>query len=254
MKISHLLIPFLISLVAGLSVGPACASDVTVAVATNFSTPMEKIAAKFEAASGHKLRLSYGASGKFYTQIKQGAPFDVFLSADAQTPERLAQEGDAVAASQFTYAIGKLVLWSPQAGYIDAKGAVLSNGSFKHLALGNPNLAPYGRAAQQAMEHAGVWMALQERLVRGENIAQAHQFVLSGNAELGFVALSQIQHDGNIAGSYWLVPDQWYAPIIQQAVLLKHGKDMAAAHELLQFLKSPAALAIIQASGYGLPH
>ncbi len=245
--------PFLLFPCLLMAESAANAAEIALAVAANFSAPMEKISAQFQAQSGHKLLLSYGASGKFYTQIKQGAPFDVFLSADQEMPVRLAAEGDALPASRLNYAIGKLVLWSPQPGYVDAEGAILKTGAFKHLAFANPQTAPYGHAAMQVMQHTGVWDALQERLVRAENIGQAYQFASSGNAELGFVALSQIMQNGKPGGSYWLVPSHLHQAIVQQAILLQHGKDKPAAQQFLEFLKSPAAQAIILSYGYALP-
>lgn len=241
-------------LVVGLSAGAfhaAHADTVSVAVAANFTAPMQKIAAAFEADTGHKAELSFGATGKFYAQITHGAPFQVLLSADDTTPSRLEREGKAVAHSRFTYAIGTLVLWSAQPGTVDAKGDVLKSGDFKHLAIANPKLAPYGAAALQVMEKLGVATALQPRLVQGENIAQTFQFVSTGNAQLGFVALSQVMADGKIrSGSAWQVPASLHEPIRQDAVLLMPGKDSAAASALLTYLRGSKARAIIQSYGY----
>lgn len=231
--------------------GVAHADTVSVAVAANFTAPMQKIAAAFEADTGHKAELSFGATGKFYAQITHGAPFQVLLSADDTTPARLEREGKAVANSRFTYAIGTLVLWSAQPGTVDAKGDVLKSGDFKHLAIANPKLAPYGAAALQVMEKLGVATALQPRLVQGENIAQTFQFVSTGNAQLGFVALSQVMADGTIrSGSAWQVPASLHEPIRQDAVLLMPGKDSAAASALLTYLRGSKARAIIQSYGY----
>ena len=231
--------------------GVAHADTVSVAVAANFTAPMQKIAAAFEADTGHKAELSFGATGKFYAQITHGAPFQVLLSADDTTPARLEREGKAVAHSRFTYAIGTLVLWSAQPGTVDAKGDVLKSGDFKHLAIANPKLAPYGAAALQVMEKLGVATALQPRLVQGENIAQTFQFVSTGNAQLGFVALSQVMADGKIrSGSAWQVPASLHEPIRQDAVLLMPGKDSAAASALLTYLRGRKARAIIQSYGY----
>ena len=236
----------------GLAMAHAAHADqVSVAVAANFTAPMQKIAAAFEADTGHKAELSFGATGKFYAQITHGAPFQVFLAADDATPARLEKEGKAVANSRFTYAIGTLVLWSAQPGYVDAQGAVLKTGDFKHIAIANPKLAPYGAAAVQAMDKLGVTATLQPRFVQGENIAQTFQFVSSGNAPLGFVALSQVMVDGKVAkGSAWQVPAELHEPIRQDAVLLTPGKDSAAAAALLTFLHSDKARAIIQSYGY----
>ena len=237
--------------VAWAMLGVAHADTVSVAVAANFTAPMQKIAAAFEADTGHKAELSFGATGKFYAQITHGAPFQVLLSADDTTPARLEREGKAVAHSRFTYAIGTLVLWSAQPGTVDAKGDVLKSGDFKHLAIANPKLAPYGAAALQVMEKLGVATALQPRLVQGENIAQTFQFVSTGNAQLGFVALSQVMADGKIrSGSAWQVPASLHEPIRQDAVLLMPGKDSAAASALLTYLRGSNARAIIQSYGY----
>ena len=231
----------------------AQADPVSVAVAANFTAPMQKIASAFEADTGHKAELSFGATGKFYAQITHGAPFQVLLSADDTTPARLEREGKAVARSRFTYAIGTLVLWSAQPGYVDAQGAVLKTGDFKHLAIANPKLAPYGAAAMQAMDKLGATAAVQPRLVQGENIAQTFQFVSTGNAQLGFVALSQVMVDGKIrSGSAWQVPANLHDPIRQDAVLLTPGKDSTAAAALLAYLRGDKARAIIRSYGYGL--
>ena len=231
----------------------AQADPVSVAVAANFTAPMQKIASAFEADTGHKAELSFGATGKFYAQITNGAPFQVLLSADDTTPARLEREGKAVARSRFTYAIGTLVLWSAQPGYVDAQGAVLKTGDFKHLAIANPKVAPYGAAALQVMDQLGATAAVQPRLVQGENIAQAFQFVATGNAQLGFVALSQVMADGKLtSGSAWQVPASLHDPIRQDAVLLTPGKDSTAAAALLAYLRGDKARAVIRSYGYGL--
>lgn len=230
-----------------------CADEVQVAVAANFAGPMQKIAALFEQHTGHKAMIATGATGKFYTQIKSGAPFEVLLAADDETPARLEKEGAAVAGSRFTYAIGKLVLWSDKAGYIDDKGEILKKGQFAHLALANPKLAPYGLAATEALKALGLADTLAPKFVMGENIAQTHQFIATGNAELGFVAMSQVFDNGKLKnGSVWIVPPTLYAPIRQDAVLLNKGKGKPAADALLKFLKSDPAKAVIGASGYSL--
>ena len=231
----------------------AQADPVSVAVAANFTAPMQKIASAFEADTGHKAELSFGATGKFYAQITHGAPFQVLLSADDTTPARLESEGKAVARSRFTYAIGTLVLWSAQPGYVDAQGAVLKTGDFKHLAIANPKVAPYGAAALQVMDQLVATAAVQPRLVQGENIAQAFQFVATGNAQLGFVALSQVMADGKLtSGSTWQVPASLHDPIRQDAVLLTPGKASTAAAALLAYLRGDKARAIIRSYGYGL--
>lgn len=229
------------------------AEEVSVAVAANFTGPMEKIAPAFEKATGHKALVAYGTVGKFYAQIKNGAPFDVLVSADDETPIRLEKDSLAIAPSRFTYAIGKLVLWSSSPGLVDDKGEVLKRGDFKHLAIANPKMAVYGAAAMEAMKKLGVDAALEPKLVYGENITQAYQFAATGNAELGFVALSQIHKNGQYAsGSYWLVPPALYPQIRQDAVMLVHGKDNPAAAALLTYLKSEAAKQVIRAHGYEL--
>ncbi len=233
--------------------GAAQADEVSVAVAANFTAPMQKIAAAFEKDSGHRAVLSFGSTGKFYAQIKAGAPFEVLFAADDETPAKLEQEGIGVAGSRFTYAIGKLVLWSKKEGYVDDKGEVLRQGSFRHLALADAKLAPYGAAAVETLQALGLLAVLQPRFVIGENIGQAYQFAASGNAELGFVALSQVYRDGHLAeGSAWMVPGNLYSPIRQDAVLLTKGKDRPAAAALLQYLRGAKARAIITSYGYEL--
>ena len=227
------------------------AAEVTVAVAANFTAPMQKIARAFEADTGHKAVLTFGSTGAFYAQIRNGAPFQLLLSADDETPARLEREGAAVAGSRFTYAIGRLVLWSAQPGVVDDKGELLRKRGDGRIALANPKLAPYGAAAIEAMTILGLLQSLQPRFVQGENIAQTYQFVATGNAALGFVALSQVMVDGAIArGSAWVVPATLHAPIRQDAVLLVKGKDNTAAVALASFLKSEKARAIIRSYGY----
>lgn len=229
----------------------AYADSANIAVAANFTAPMQKIAAQFEADTGHTAVLSFGSTGKLYAQISNGAPFQILLAADDKAPARLEAEGKAVPQSRFTYAIGALVLWSADPGVVDAQGKVLQDGNFRHLAIANAKLAPYGEAAVQTMHKLGVADALQARLVQGENIAQTYQFVSTGNAELGFVALSQVMVDGKISkGSAWLVPAELHTPIRQDAVLLNTGKDNAAAQALMQYLHGEKARAIIKAYGY----
>lgn len=231
----------------------AQAGEVQVAVAANFTAPMQKIAAQFEQDTGNKAVLSFGATGKFYAQINNGAPFEVFLAADDETPMKLEQEGQAVRGTRFTYAIGKLVLWSAKDGYVDARGDVLRSGDFAHLSIGNPKTAPYGAAAVETLTKLGLYERLQPKLVQGENISQAQQFVSTGNAELGFVALSQVWKDGKLSsGSAWIVPSNLYSPIRQDAVILKKGEANPAARALETYLKSDKAKAIIRAYGYEL--
>lgn len=229
----------------------AHAAEVAVAVAANFGVPMRKIASQFEVATGHRAVLSFGSTGRFYAQIGQGAPFDVLLAADDETPARLQREGRAVDGTRYTYAIGRLVLWSRDGGVVDDAGQVLRTGRFERLALADARLAPYGRAAVETLTRLGLREALEPRFVVGENIAQAHQFVATGNAALGFVALSQVQADGRIAqGSAWVVPQELHAPIRQDAVLLQRGRDNPAAVALLEYLRGDAARAMIRDFGY----
>lgn len=231
----------------------ARADQVSVAVAANFTEPMKRIAAEFEKSSGHKVSLTFGSTGKFYAQIKAGAPFEVLLAADDGTPARLEAEGSAVKGSRFTYAIGKLVLWSAKSGYVDDKGEVLKKGDFTKLALANPKLAPYGAAAMEVLGKLGVLGAVQPKFVLGENIAQTWQFVGTGNAELGFVALSQVMKEGRIStGSAWIVPANMHTPIRQDAVILSSGQGNAAAEALMKYLKGDKAKAIIKGYGYDL--
>lgn len=232
----------------------AQAGEVRVAVAANFTAPMQEIAPLFEQASGHKVSLSFGSTGKFYAQIKQGAPYDVLVSADSKTPKKLDDDGLTVQGSRFVYALGKLVLWSAQPGMVDDKGAVLGTGDYNKLAIGDPKLAVYGTAAQETMEKLALWKQVQGKLVRGENITQTYQFAASGNAQLGFIALSQITKGGKvIAGSWWIVPSHYYSPIEQSAVMLSSAKDAAAAQAFVAFLKGPQAAAVIRSYGYELP-
>ena len=231
----------------------ARADEVQVAVAANFTAPMKEIATAFEAATGHKAVLAFGSTGKFYSQIKNGAPFEVLLAADDATPKKLETEGAAVANTRFTYAIGKLVLWSAKPDFVDDKGKVLKEGKFEHLSIANPKLAPYGAAGVEVMKKLGVFETLEPKLVQADNIAQAFQFVESGNAELGFVALSQVIKDGKIgSGSGWIVNPKLYTPIRQDAIVLTKGEGKPAATALMKFLKGDKAKAVIKSFGYGL--
>jgi molybdate transport system substrate-binding protein len=240
---------------------PAAApAEVTVAVAANFTAPCEEIAGAFEKASGHHVAISSGSTGKLAAQIQNGAPFEVLLAADAERPALLESNGTAVAGSRFTYALGRLVLWSPDPSLVDSGGKVLASGRFRHLAIANPRLAPYGAAAEQVLDGLGLRRRLAPLLVQGEDIAQTYQFVASGAAELGFVALSQLWAGAGgggagakIKGSVWIVPAASYRPIAQQAVLLARGKDDPAARAFMDFLKSPEARRVIERYGYGLP-
>lgn len=243
----------LTGMLAALAMGSAFADEVQVAVAANFTAPIQAIAKDFEQDTGHKLVASFGATGQFYTQIKNGAPFEVFLSADDTTPAKLEQEGESVKGSRFTYAIGTLALWSAKEGYVDDKGEVLNGNTFEHLSIANPKAAPYGLAATQVLDKLGVTAATKPKIVEGQSITQAYQFVSTGNAELGFVALSQIYKEGKLtSGSAWIVPANLHEPIKQDAVILNKGKDNAAAKALIEYLKGPKAAAVIKSFGYQL--
>lgn len=236
-----------------LSSGTAFADEVQVAVAANFTAPIQAIATDFEKDTGHKLVASFGATGQFYTQIKNGAPFEVFLAADDTTPAKLESENETVKGSRFTYAVGTLALWSAKEGYVDDKGQVLKDGKFQHLSIANPKAAPYGLAATQTLDKLGLTDSTKSKIVEGQSIAQAYQFVQTGNAELGFVALSQVFKDGKLTGgSAWIVPANLHEPIKQDAVILNKGKDNAAAKALMDYLKGPKAAAIIKSYGYQL--
>ena len=241
------------TLVLWVAVGAAgaYADEVLVAVAANFAAPMARLAEPFTAATGHTLKLASGATGKFYSQIVAGAPFEVLLSADDETPQRLITEGHAVAGSAFTYAVGQLVLWSATPGLVDAQGAVLASGRFQKLAIANPKTAPYGRAAMEVLAARGLTAVLSPKLVTGESVAQAYQFIATGNAELGFVALSQVSVPGKApVGSMWRVPAALHEPIRQDAVLLKAGAGKPGAAALLQWLRGEPAQAVIRSYGY----
>lgn len=227
------------------------ADEVQVAVAANFLAPLQEIAKSFEKETGHQTLITSGATGQLFTQIQHGAPFEVMISADAKTPKKLVKNELALADSQFTYARGKLVLWSVDPALVDASGAVLKSDKFKHLAIANPKTAPYGTAAMETLDKLGLTASLKSKLVEGDNISQAKQFVDTGNAEVGFVALSQIYKGGKITkGSAWVVPLDLYAPLYQDAVLLKKGEDNPAATALLNYLKSDKAKAIMTTYGY----
>jgi molybdate transport system substrate-binding protein len=232
----------------------AAAGEVRIAVAANFTSTLNEIAIQFERESRHTTLVSSGSSGKFYAQIKHGAPFDVFLSADATRPQLLEEEGLAVQGSRFTYAVGRLTLWSPDPYMLKDDGpTVLANGRFAHLAIANPKTAPYGTAAKHVLEKLGLWNHLRDRIVQGENIGQTFQFVFSHNAQLGFVALAQVLDPKiNGAGSRWHVPEHLHEPLAQHAVLLTNGLRNAAALAFLDFVKGPTARALITRFGYGL--
>jgi molybdate transport system substrate-binding protein len=241
----------LILLSCGLGMGSAMAGTTQVAVASNFMEPAKEIAAAFKVKTGHEATLSFGASGQFYSQISHGAPYEVFLSADLDRPEQAEKDGFAVSGSRFTYALGRLALYSALPGYVDPKGAVLAKGDFQHLAMADPAIAPYGLAAVQSLRTMGLYDRLKPKIVEGSSIAQTFQFVQTGAAELGFVALSQVINRPDV--SYWTVPAKRHSPIIQQAVLLKVGEKDPAAKAFIGFLKSPEAIGIIRRYGYEAP-
>ncbi len=230
------------------------AETVRVAVASNFLGPMREIATLFERESGHRVEMVVSSSGKIYAQITHGAPFDLFLSADQAKPAALVANGLAVATSQFSYAVGRLVLWSSKPNLIDNSPGIICRSDFRILAIANPLLAPYGQAAMEVLRELGCDDALSTKLVRGENIAQTFQFVQTGSADLGFIALAQLQDAGLAAtGSQWQVPATMHSPIRQDAVLLKSAAEKPAALALLAYIRSEQARALIQASGYRLP-
>lgn len=230
----------------------APADSVRVAVASNFSGTLQKLATAFTGATGHELKISSASTGKLYAQIRQGAPFDVFLAADAERPRLLVAEGLAVADTLTTYAEGRLVLWSPDGGYpAEANGEdILRRGQFRQLAIANPRTAPYGNAAREALQQMGLWQRLESTVARGENIGQTFQFVMSGAADLGMVALSQLQGNAGRTGYIWPVPTSLYRPIVQQGVLLARSRDRPAPLAFIAFLRSDTAAAIIERQGY----
>ena len=242
----------LLALTAALAFTTLARADVVqVAVAANFTAPARALAEVFARTTGHEARLSFGATGAFYTQIKNGAPFDVLLAADNERPARLEKEGDTVPGSRFTYATGQLVLWSAKPGLVDDEGAVLKHGQFGKIAIANPKNAPYGAAAVEAMEKLGLAATLQPKLVTGESIGQTFNFIATGNAELGFVALAQVLEGGKLkSGSMWVVPAQYHAPIIQDAVILNRAASNPAAKAWMELLKTPQSKALIRSYGY----
>lgn len=234
-------------------ISPLQAGEVQVAVAANFTAPMQAIARAFEHDSGHQVIAAYGATGQLYAQIQHGAPFEVLLSADASTPATLEAQGQGVRGSRFTYAIGRLVLWSATPDYLDGSDAVLKANLYRYLAIADPKTAPYGLAATQVLAQLGLTEAVQGKLVTGQSIAKALHFIATGNAELGFVALSQVYQDGQLkSGSAWVVPAALHTPIKQDALLLKKGEDNPVAAAFLEYMKGEQAAKIIKAYGYQL--
>jgi len=250
-RLTHI-IQWSIALILLCSLPSTQAADLHIAVATNFNRTATALARSFEQQNEHSVRLVFGSTGKHFAQITHGAPFEVFFAADERRPALLEKNGLAVPGTRFTYAQGRLVLWSPDAERVDTKGDVLINGDFRKLAIANPKLAPYGFAAREILQAHGLWKKLQPRLVRGENIGQTYQFIRTGNAQLGFIAAAQIFTDGNLpdTGSYWVPPQSLYTPVIQQAVLIK---DTPAARAFIRFVKSDIARKIIQQHGYDTP-
>ena len=244
----------LLALTAALALSAAAQAEVVqIAVAANFTAPARALAEVFARTTGHEAKLSFGATGAFYTQIKNGAPFDVLLAADNERPARLEKEGDTVPGSRFTYATGQLVLWSAKPGFVDDQGAVLKGGHFGKIAIANPKNAPYGAAAVEAMEKLGLAATLQPKLVTGESIGQTFNFIATGNAELGFVALAQVLEGGKLkSGSMWVVPAQYHAPIIQDAVILKRAANNPAAKAWMELLKTPQSKELIRSYGYAV--
>lgn len=242
----------LLTLTAALALSAAAQAEVVqIAVAANFTAPARALAEIFARTTGHEAKLSFGATGAFYTQIKNGAPFDILLAADDERPIRLEKEGDTVPGSRFTYAIGQLVLWSAKPGFVDGEGAVLKGGNFNKIAIANPKLAPYGAAAVETMDKLGLAAALTPKLVTGESIGQTYNFIATGNAELGFVALAQVLDGGKLkSGSMWVVPAKYHAPIIQDAVILKRAAANPAAKAWMALMRSPNTQDFIRSYGY----
>ena len=246
--------PLLLALAAALALSAAAHADVVqIAVAANFTAPAKALAEVLAKTTGHEAKLSFGATGAFYTQIKNGAPFDILLAADDERPIRLEKEGDTVPGSRFTYAVGQLVLWSAKPGFVDGEGAVLKGGNFNKIAIANPKLAPYGAAAVETMDKLGLAAALTPKLVTGESIGQTYNFIATGNAELGFVALAQVLDGGKLkSGSMWVVPAQYHAPIIQDAVILNRAASNPAAKAWMELLKTPQSKELIRSYGYAV--
>jgi len=247
---------FVLSLIVAVFFSSAHAETARIAVAANFAAPAKALAQRLNQTTGHTAHLSFGATGAFTAQIENGAPFDVLLAADDRSTARLQADGLSVAGSRLTYAIGRLALWSAQPDLVDTQGQVLGGGQFDKLAIANPKLAPYGAAALQTLEKLGLAARLKPKLVMGQSIGQTYQFVASGNAQLGFVALAQVMADGKptAGGSLWAVPEDLYTPIVQEAVLLKRGADNPAARAWMTLLRSPAAQELIRGYGYAVPH
>lgn len=236
-----------------LMAGALHAAEAQVAVAANFAEPIKAIAAVLEKTTGHTLKITVGATGRLFAQIKNGAPFDVLLSADTRAPEQLEADGLAQPGSRFTYASGKLVLWSADTARVDAQGAVLKTGGFRKLAIANPKTAPYGAASIEVIDKLGLSAALSPKLVQGESIGQTYNFAFTGNAEVAFVAMSQVLDGGRLkSGSMWVVPQHLYTPIRQDAVLMKTASGNEAALALMKLLQSPNIKTLIRSYGYDI--
>ena len=235
-----------------LHVSDALAKELRIAVASNFLLPLKALSKNFKESTGHKVVVISGSTGKLYAQIKQGAPFDILLAADSIRPELLEKEGIGVPGSRFTYAVGRLVLWSKDSKLpLKNDLQVLNHKNFRYLAIANPKTAPYGKAAEQVLRKKGFWEQIQNRLVRGENISQTFQFVMTGNADIGFIALSQLRKNQGL-GFSWIVPQELYDPIKQQGILLKRAKTNKAARQFLNFIKSNRIQKQIESYGYSL--
>ncbi len=244
----------LILLLCGLMISPAMAGEIGVAVASNFAAPMERLVPLFQKESGHTVKVSLGSSSKLYAQIKGGAVFDAFLSADEEIPKRLMQEGLAVGGSRFVYATGRLVLWSAQPNLVDDNGAVRNRGNFSVLAIANPLSSPYGVAAKETLTRLIMWNAIQDKLTKGDTVAQTYQMAATEKADLAFIALSQVMRDGKVThGSWWIVPPEMHKPIRQSAVLLSGAKEPVAAKAFLAFLQSEKARVVMRGFGYEFP-
>ena len=239
----------------GLMSSPVWAGEVSVAVASNFAGPMERLVPLFQKESGHTVKVTLGASGKLNLQIRGKVQFDVFLSADEELPRLLVQDGLAVTGSRFAYATGNLVLWSAQPGFVDEKASVLNKGNFNMLAIANPRFSPYGVAAKETLTKLTMWNSIQEKLIKGESVTETRQLVVTEKADLAFIALSQLMRDGKMVegGSWWQVPSEMHKPINQNAVLLTGAKDPVAAKAFLAFLKSEKARAVMRGFGYEVP-
>ena len=227
------------------------AGQVNVAVAGNFFKPLKELANEFESKTGHKIVISVGSSGKLFAQISNGAPFDLFLSADQKRPTQLTQQNLAISDSQFTYAIGKLVFWSSIQNHITMQGKYLRSPNLKYLAIANPAVSPYGEQTIRALKKLGVYKYVKDKFVQGQNLGQTYQYISSGNIQQGIIALSQVTHEGEISsGSFWILPKSLYQPIKQDAVLLEKGRNNSVAKEFIAFLKTPLAIKIIRSFGY----